>query len=95
MLKEFLEGNAFEAFAFQMPLEKAEPRSAGLAEEVELLARKGQAGCAQPVLRTRAPTFMELLLLHGIAALSRNSPRGHRQWGTSGLSRMSEVLVRQ
>lgn len=95
MLKEFLEGNAFEAFAFQMPLEKAEPRSAGLAEEVESLARKGQAGCAQPVLRTREPTFMELLLLHGIAALSRNSPRGHRQWGTSGLSRMSEVLVRQ
>lgn len=95
MLKEFLEGNAFEAFAFQMPLEKAEPRSAGLAKEVESLARKGQAGCAQPVLCTRAPTFMELLLLHGIAALSRNSPRGHRQWGTSGLSRMSEVLVRQ
>lgn len=67
MLKEFLEGNAFEAFAFQMPLEKAEPRSAGLAEEVESLARKGQAGCAQPVLRTRAPTFMELLLSPEIA----------------------------
>lgn len=95
MLKEFLEGNAFEAFAFQMPSEKAEPRSAGLAEEVESLARKGQAGSARPVLRTWAPTFMELLLLHGIAARSRNSPWGHSQWGTSGLSRMSEVLVRQ
>lgn len=35
MLKEFLEGNAFEAFTFQMPRERAEARSAGLAEEVE------------------------------------------------------------
>lgn len=35
MLKEFLEGNAFEAFTFQMPWERAEARSAGLAEEVE------------------------------------------------------------
>lgn len=43
VLKEFLEGNAFGAFAFQMPSEKAVPRSGGLAEELESPSKVRQA----------------------------------------------------
>lgn len=95
MLKEFLEGNIFEAFTFQMPWERAEARSAGLAQEVESLARKGQRAVPGPsCARGHRPAghcccFMGLLLAPETAPESQ--ALGHL-WAQQGVTSTAETI---